>query len=99
MSETNSQRIYLTCGSAFLIFFSFAASIAIVIFGSGHKVEVFAVMALAVTIAVLLFNATMLFGSNGGPKVLASAKVLLWLAFLLIAVAIVLCVISMTTSL
>ena len=99
MSEGNSQRVYMTCGSVFLLHFCFATAIAIVKLGAGVKAEVFAVIALAVTMAILLFNFTLLCGSDGGSKVLATAKTLLWLSFLLIAVAIVLCVVSMSGSL
>ncbi len=99
MTEGNSQRMYLTCGSMFLLLFCFTTAIAIVKHGAGVQVEVIAVMALAVTMAILLFNSTLLCGSNGGSKVLAIGKTLLWLSFLLIAVAIVLCIVSMSGSL
>ena len=99
MSEGNVQRLYLACGSAFLLIFSFAAAIAITTLSDGVQVEVIAVITLAVTMAILLFNGTLLCGSNGGAKVLATAKTLLWLSFLFMAVAIVLCIVSMSGSL
>ena len=99
MSEGNSQRIYLTCGGIFLLVFCFAAALSIVSFGPGDNTVLTAVIALTVTMALLLFNSTMLFGSNGGPKVLATGKALLWLSFLLIALAIILCLVSMVGSL
>ena len=91
--------MYLTCGSVFLVCFCFAAAIAIIKFGSGIQVEIIAVMVLAVAMAVLLFNATLLCGSNGGPKVLSTGKTLLWLSFLLTAAAIGLCIASMVGNL
>ena len=99
MTEGNSQRVYLTCGSVFLLLFCFATAISIVKLGAGVQVEVIAVITLAVTMAILLFNSTLLCGSNGGPKVLAIGKTLLWLSFLLIAVATILCIVSMAGSL
>ena len=99
MSQENNQRIYLACGTAFLTIFSFAGALTIVWLAAGSQLEVIAVMALAVSIAVLLFNATLLFGSKGGPGILALAKVLLWLSFLLIATALGLCITAMTVSL
>lgn len=99
MSEGNSQRVYLTCGSVFLLHFCFATAIAIVKLGAGVQGEVFAVIALAATMFILLFNFTLLCGSNGGSKVLMIGKTLLWLSFLLIAVAIILCIVSMASSL
>ena len=99
MSEGNSQRIYLTCGSLFLLVFCFAAALSIVSAGPEDNIVFAAVIALTVTMAVLLFNSTLLFASNGGSKVLATSKVLLWLSFLLIALAIILCIVSMVGSL
>lgn len=98
MSEGNRQRVYLTCGSVFLLHFCFATALAIVKLGAGAQVEVFAVIALAITMAILLFNFTLLCASNGGVKVLKIGKTLLWLSFLLIAAAIMLCIISMAAS-
>ena len=99
MSEENIRRIYLTCGSAFLLVFCLTAALSIVTYGPSDSAVMIAVIVLAVSIAVLLFNSTMLFASSGGLKVLAAAKVLLWLAFILMVSAIVLCIISMTGSL
>jgi len=99
MSEGNNQRVYLACGSAFLLIFSFATAFGIVTLGDGAQVEVIAVIALAVTMAILLLNGTLLCGTSGGPKVLATAKKLLWLSFLLMVVAIGLCIVSMAGSL
>ncbi len=99
MSQENSQRVYLTCGSLFLLVFSFTAAWSIVSAGPGDNIALTAVIVLTVAMAVLLFNSTMLFGSNGGSKVLATGKVMLWLSFLLIASALVLCLISMVGSL
>ncbi len=99
MSDGNSQRVYLTCGSVFLLVFCFATALAIVSLGPGDNLVLMAVIALTVSMAVLLFNSTMLFGSQGGSKVLRAAKVLLWLSYLLIALAILLCLVSMTGSL
>jgi len=99
MSESNNQRIYLACGTAFLAIFSFAGAIAIMMFATGGPLEVAAAIALAVSIAVLLFNATLLFGTKGGPGILAFAKALLWLSFLIIATALGLCITSMAGSL
>lgn len=99
MSNGSSQRIYLTCGSVFLLVFCFATALSIVSLGPGDSAVMMAVIALTVSMAVLLFNSTMLFGSHGGPKVLTAGKVLLWLSFLLIASAILLCLASMVGSL
>ena len=99
MSEGNSRRIYLTCGSVFLLVFCFVTALSIASFGPGDNIVLTAVIALTVSMAVLLFNSTMLFGSNGGSKVLATGKVLLWLSFLLILSALILCVVSMAGSL
>ena len=99
MSNKGSQRIYLTCGSVFLLTFCFVTALCIVSFGAGAGVEVIAVMSLTLCMAVLLFNSTLLFASQGGPGVLATAKWLLWLSFLLIASAIILCFVSMAGSL
>jgi hypothetical protein len=99
MSESNNQRIYLACGTVFLTIFSFAGGMAIVTSAPGGQLEVAAVIALAVSIVVLLFNATLLFASKGGPGILAFAKVLLWLSFLIIATALGLCITSMAGSL
>ena len=99
MSEGNIHRIYLTCGSVFLLVLCFAAAISILSLGPEDKAVFIAVIVLTVAMAVLLLNATMLFGSNGGSKVLTTGKVLLWLSFLLIISALVLCLISMVGSL
>lgn len=99
MSEENIRRIYLTCGSIFLLAFCLAAAFSVVSLGPGDKAVLMAVIALTVAMAVLLFNTTMLFGGNGGSKVLATAKVLLWLSFLLIVSALILCLVSMVASL
>jgi len=99
MPENNTQRIYLACGTAFLTIFSFATAIAIALLSPGDNLCLMAAITLAGTIAVLIFNATLLFGSKGGPGILAFAKVLLWLCFLAIAAAIGLCITSMTASL
>ena len=99
MSEGNIRRIYLTCGSVFLLVLSLAAAISILSLGPGDTIVFIAVIVLTVAMGVLLFNATMLFGSNGGSDVLATSKVLLWLSFLLIISALVLCLISMVGSL
>ena len=99
MSEGNIRRIYLTCGSVFLLVLSLAAAISILSLGPGDTIVFIAVIVLTVAMGVLLFNATMLFGSNGGSDVLATGKVLLWLSFLLIISALVLCLISMVGSL
>lgn len=99
MSEGIAQRVYLTCGSVFLLVFCFATALAIVKLGTGVQVEVLAVIMLATTMAILLFNSTLLFGGNGGPKVLSIGKALLWVSFLLIAAAIMLCIVSMAGSL
>jgi hypothetical protein len=99
MSEGNIRRIYLTCGSIFLLAFCFAAALSILSLGPGDNTVLIAVIALTVAMAVLLFNTTMLFGSNGGSKVLATGKVLLWLSFLLIVSALILCLVSMVGSL
>jgi len=100
MSEgSSSQRVYLTCGSVFLLIFCFVTALSIVSFGPGDNAVLIAVIALTVAMAVLLFNSTMLFGSNGGSKVLATGKVLLWLSFLLIVSALILCIVSMVGSL
>ncbi len=99
MSEENIRRIYLTCGSTFLLAFCLAAALSIVTYGPSDNAVMIAVIVLAVSIAVLLFNSTILFGSNGGSKVLATGKVLLWLSFMLMTSAIILCIISMAGSL
>ena len=99
MSESNTQRIYLACGTTFLTIFSFASIIATVIFSSGDQLAVAGTMALTVSIAVLLFNATLLFASRGGSGILAFAKVLLWLSFLLIAAALGIYITALTGSL
>jgi|WetSurMetagenome_2_1015567.scaffolds.fasta_scaffold577061_1 hypothetical protein len=99
MVEGNSQRIYLTCGSAFLLVFCFAAMLGIIKVGTGAQVEVIAVIVLSVNMAILLFNVTLLCGSNGGAKVLAAGKTFLWLSFFLIAAAISLCIVLMLRSL
>jgi len=99
MSEGNSRRIYLTCGSVFLLIFCFATALSIVFLGGGDNFVLAAVVVLTVSMAMLLFNSTMLFGSNGGPKILMAGKVLLWLSFLLILLAIILCIVSMVGSL
>ena len=99
MSEGNIQRVFLACGSALLLIFSFATAVAIGTFGSGVQFETIAAIALAVTMAILLLNETLLCATNGGQKVLATAKTLLWLSFLLMAVAIGLCIVSMSGSL
>ena len=62
-------------------------------------IAVLAAIALAASMGVLLFNATLLFGSKGGPGILAFCKVLLWLSFLIIATALGLCITSMSGSL
>ena len=99
MSNVNGQRVYLTCGSVFLLIFSFVTVIAIATLGTGGQVQTMAAIALVITVAILLFNATLLCGSNGGTKVLTTAKVLLWFSFLLAAVAIALCIVGMAGSL
>ena len=99
MSEGNIRRIYLTCGSVFLLVLSLAAAISILSLGPGDTIVFIAVIVLTVAMGVLLFNTTMLFGSNGGSDVLTTSKVLLWLSFLLIISALVLCLISMVGSL
>jgi hypothetical protein len=95
MPGGNGQRVYLTCGSVLLLVFSFAIVIAIATLGSGDQPQLLAAIALVATVGILLFNATLLCGTNGGPKVLAAAKVLLWFSFLLAAVAIAFCIASM----
>lgn len=52
-----------------------------------------------VSAAVLLFNSILLFGRQGGFRVLAIGKIMLWFSLLLITVAIVLCVVSTAGSL
>lgn len=99
MTEENGQRVYLTCGSVFLVLFCFAAAIAILRLGAGVRIELIAVIVLAVTMAILLFNSTLLCGSNGGLKVLKISRTLLWLSFFLMTVAIGLCIVSMAGSL
>lgn len=99
MTGESNQRVYLTCGSVFLLLFCFATAIAIVEIGSGMQFEVIAVIALAVAMVILLFNSTLLCGSDGGTKILKISKTLLWLSFLLIAAAIGLCIVSMAGSL
>ncbi len=99
MSDGNNQRVYLTCGSVFLLVFCFATALAIVSLGPGDNLVLMAVIALTVSMAVLLFNSTMLFGSQGGSRVLMAGKVLLWVSYVLIALAILLCLVSMTGSL
>ncbi len=98
MSESNNQRIYLACGTVFFTIFSFACGIAIFMFAPGGQLDMAAVMALVASIAVLIFNATLLFASKGGPGILAFAKVLLWLSFLIIAAALGLSITSMAGS-
>ena len=49
--------------------------------------------------AVLLFNATLLFAGRGGSGILAFAKVLLWFSFLLIAAALGIYITALTGSL
>jgi hypothetical protein len=99
MSEGNSQRIFLTCGSILLLVFCFAAALSIVSSGPGDNAVLIAVITLTVAMAVLLFNSTLLCGSNGGSRVLATGKVLLWLSFTLIVSALILCLVSMGGSL
>ena len=99
MPDSNNQRIYLACGTAFLTIFSFACGIAIFMFAPGGQLEMAAAIALAASIVVLIFNATLLFATKGGPGILAFGKVLLWLSFLIIATALGLCITSMTGSL
>ena len=64
MQEESSQRVYLTCGSVFLLIFCFAAALSIVSAGPGDNSALTAVIALTVSIAVLLLNSRMLFGSD-----------------------------------
>lgn len=99
MSEGNIRRVYLTCGSIFLLVFCFTTALSIVSLGPGDNIVLMAVIVMTVAMVVLLFNTTLLFGSNGGPKVLATGKVLLWLSFLLIMSALILCLVSMAGSL
>ena len=99
MSEGSSQRVYLTCGSIFLLIFCFVTALSIVSLGPGDNFVLTAVIVLTVSMTVLLFSSTMLFGSNGGSKVLVTSKVLLWLSFLLIVSALALCIVSMVGSL
>jgi hypothetical protein len=68
-------------------------------FSTGDQLAVAAAIALAVSIVVLLFDAMLLFGTKGGPVVLAFAKVLLWLSFLPIAAAVGIYITAMTGSL
>ena len=68
-------------------------------YSTGDQLAVAASIALAVSTVVLLFNATLLFGSKGGPGILAFAKVLLWLSFLPIAAALGIYITSMAGSL
>ena len=82
-----------------MLMFCFVTALAIVSLGPGDPAVLMAVIALTVSMAVLLFNSTMLFGSHGGAKVLTVARVLLWVSFLLITLAIVLCIGSMVGSL
>jgi|GEM_PF-6171225 len=99
MSQESVQRIYLTCGTVFLLVFAFANAIGIVTLASGSYVELLiAVILLVASMAVLLLNATMLFASSGGPYVLTAARVLLWLSFAMVAPAIVLVIIAMARS-
>lgn len=99
MTDGNGQRVYLTCGSVFLLIFCFVTVIAISTLGTGGQDQTMAAIALVIAVAILLFNATLLCGSNGGAKVLATAKVLLWFTFLLAAVAIAICIVGMAGSL
>ena len=99
MLDGNGQRVYLTCGSVFLLIFCFVTVIAIATLGGGGQEQTMAAIALVVTVAILLFNTTLLCGSNGGTKVLATAKVLLWISFLIAAVAIAICIVGMAGSL
>lgn len=99
MSESNNQRIYLACGTVFLTIFSFAAVIATIMFSPGDQLAVAGTIGLAVSIAVLLFNTTLLFASRGGPGILTIAKALLWLSFLLIVAVLGLYITIMAGSL
>ena len=99
MPDGNGQRVYLTCGSIFVLIISFALGIAILTLGEGGQDQTMATIASAITVAILLFNVTLICGSNGGTKVLATAKVLLWFSFLLAAIAIAICIGGMAGSL
>ena len=99
MSESNTQRIYLACGTVFLAIFSFAAIIATVMLSPGDQLAVAGIITLTISMAVLLFNATLLFASRGGSGILAFTKVFLWLSFLLSAAALGIYITAMTGSL
>lgn len=99
MSDSNHQRVYLTCGTVLLIVFAFACAIAIVTVGPGATPEILAVVLLTASMAVLLLNATLLCGTRCGSRMLAAGTALLWLSFVLIFAAVTLCIVSMTGSL
>ena len=99
MPDGNGQRVYLTCGSIFVLIISFALAIAVLTLGDGGPDQTMVCIALVITIAILLFNVTLICGSNGGTKVLATAKVLLWFSFLFAAIAIAIGIVGMAGSL
>ncbi len=104
MSEGNIQRLYLACGSAVLLIFSAATAVAIATFGDiqagdGVQADMIAVIALAVTMAILLLNETLLCSTSGGPKVLSACRTLLWISLLLMVFPMWLCIVLMAHSL
>ena len=98
MSEAIQQRKYLSFGSILLLIFSFAAGLTITMLGASDQLAVISVIVFSITLVILLFNTTLLCGTNGGEKVLAIAKTLLWFSFLLIAAAISLCIVLMVRN-
>ena len=99
MSEAIQQRRYLVFGSILLLIFSFAAALTITTLGASDQLAIISVIIFSITLIILLFNTTLLCGTNGGAKVLATARTLLWFSFFLIAVAISLCIALMVRSL
>ena len=98
MLEEKQQRTFLVTGSIFLTFINlFTILILAVAQAEGDFIRI-AAISYAISMLLLAFDTTLLCATQAGQGILKAGRVLLWIGFLLLMCAHVLCIVTYITS-
>jgi hypothetical protein len=98
MLEEKQQRTFLVTGSIFLTFINLFTILLLVATEAEGDFIRFAAIGFAISMLLLAFNTTLLCTTQAGQGILKTGRVLLWIGFLLLMCAYVLCIVTFITS-
>ena len=98
MLEEKQQRTFIVTGSIFLTSINLFTILILAAAEAEGDFIPFAAIGFAISMLLLAFNTTLLCATQAGQGILKTGRALLWIGFLLLVCAYVLCIVTFITS-